>query len=56
MALDRREELTESMVAFKTDPREALKVPLEAAVEDALAKHLALLPGVVVVGEGVRVI
>ncbi|UCD71217.1 MAG: hypothetical protein JSW70_09495, partial [Syntrophobacterales bacterium] len=28
---------------FKTDPREALKVPLEAPGEDSLAKHSALL-------------
>ena len=30
---------------FKTDPREALKVPLEAPGEDSLAKHSALLLG-----------
>lgn len=30
---------------FKTDPREALKVPLEAPGEDQLAKHSALLLG-----------
>lgn len=36
---------------FKTDPREALQVPLEAPGEDALAKHSALLLGMM--GEGV---
>ncbi len=30
---------------FKTDPRQALKVPLEAPGEDSLAKHSALLLG-----------
>ena len=30
---------------FKTDPREALKVPLEALGKDSLAKHSALLLG-----------
>jgi len=30
---------------FKTDPREALKVPLEAPGKDSLAKHSALLLG-----------
>jgi len=32
---------------FKTDPREALKVPLEAPGEDTLAKHSALLLGMI---------
>jgi len=32
---------------FKTDPREALEVPLEAPGEDALAKHSALLLGMI---------
>jgi len=32
---------------FKTDPREALKVPLEAPGEDILAKHSALLLGMI---------
>ena len=32
---------------FKTDPREALKVPLEAPGEDVLAKHSALLLGMI---------
>ncbi len=36
---------------FKTDPREALKVPLEAPGKDTLAKHSALLLGMI--GEGV---
>ncbi len=32
---------------FKTDPREALKVPLQAPGEDILAKHSALLLGMI---------
>ena len=36
---------------FKTDPRKALKVPLEAPGKDILAKHSALLLGMI--GEGV---